>query len=404
MALWAAKKVGRPVKWTGDRTEAFLTDAHGRDHVTNAEMAFDADSKFLGLRVKTHRQSRRLHVDLLVVGADLSLRDAAVGPVQHPGDLRRGEAASTPTPRRSTPIAAPAGPRRPSWSSAWWKPRRAQLKVDPAELRRKNFITPASRTRRRSIMAYDVGDYQRVARRGAEGDRLCGLRGAQGRGRSAKASCAASASPATSRPAASRRRRRSAALGAGVGLWESAEVRVNPTGTVEVLTGSHSHGQGHETTFAQLVVGAARHADRARSQIVHGDTDKVPFGMGTYGSRSLAVGGSAIVKAMDKIEAKAKKIAAHLLEAAEDDIVFENGEFKVAGTDKSIALPMVALAAYVRAQSTRRHGAGPEGNRVLRPDQLHLPGRRLHLRGRGRSRHRQDVSSSTSSRPTISAG
>jgi aerobic carbon-monoxide dehydrogenase large subunit len=134
-------------------------------------------------------------------------------------------------------------------------------------------------------------------------------------------------------------------LGAGVGLWESAEVRVNPVGTIEVLTGSHSHGQGHETTFAQLV------ADRlgipiSQVSIVHGDTDKVQFGMGTYGSRSAAVGLSAILKAMEKVEAKAKKIAAHQLEASEDDIVIENGEFKVTGTDKSIAFPMVALAAY----------------------------------------------------------
>jgi carbon-monoxide dehydrogenase large subunit len=134
-------------------------------------------------------------------------------------------------------------------------------------------------------------------------------------------------------------------LGAGVGLWESAEIRVNPVGTIEVLTGSHSHGQGHETTFAQLV------AERfgvpiSQVQIVHGDTDKVQFGMGTYGSRSIAVGGTAIVKALEKVEAKGKKIAAHLLEASEGDIVIENGEFKVTGTDKSLALPMVALAAY----------------------------------------------------------
>ena len=112
-----------------------------------------------------------------------------------------------------------------------------------------------------------------------------------------------------------------------------------------MLTGSHSHGQGHETTFCQLI------AERlgipiSQVQIVHGDTDKVQFGMGTYGSRSAAVGLTAILKAMEKVEAKAKKIAAHQLEASENDIVIENGEFKVTGTDKSIALPMVALAAY----------------------------------------------------------
>jgi carbon-monoxide dehydrogenase large subunit len=135
-------------------------------------------------------------------------------------------------------------------------------------------------------------------------------------------------------------------LGAGVGLWESAEVRVNPTGSVEVLTGCHAHGQGHETTFAQLV------ADRLgipieNVSIVHGDTDKVQFGMGTYGSRSGAVGMSAIVKALDKVEAKAKKVASHLLEAAETDIVFKDGKFTVAGTDKSAAWGDVSLHAYI---------------------------------------------------------
>ncbi|MBO6686568.1 MAG: molybdopterin-dependent oxidoreductase, partial [Parvibaculum sp.] len=134
-------------------------------------------------------------------------------------------------------------------------------------------------------------------------------------------------------------------LGAGVGLWESAEVRVNPTGNIEVLTGSHSHGQGHETTFAQLV--ASRLGVPLDSvEIVHGDTDKVQFGMGTYGSRSGAVGMSAIVRALDKIETKAKKIAAHLMEAAVEDIVFENGTFTVQGTDKSLAWAELSLAAY----------------------------------------------------------
>jgi carbon-monoxide dehydrogenase large subunit len=140
-------------------------------------------------------------------------------------------------------------------------------------------------------------------------------------------------------------------LGAGVGLWESAEVRVNPTGSVEVLTGSHAHGQGHETTFAQLV------SERLgipieNVSIVHGDTDKVQFGMGTYGSRSGAVGMSAIVKALDKIETKAKKVAAFMLEAAEGDIEFKDGKFTVAGTDKSAAFGDVALNAYIAHKFT----------------------------------------------------
>jgi carbon-monoxide dehydrogenase large subunit len=140
-------------------------------------------------------------------------------------------------------------------------------------------------------------------------------------------------------------------LGCGVGLWESAEVRVNPTGSVEVLTGTHAHGQGHETTFAQ-VVSERLGIPIDNVSIVHGDTDKVQFGMGTYGSRSGAVGISAVVKALDKVEAKAKKVAAHMLEAAEGDIVFKDGKFTVAGTDKSAAWGDVALNAYIAHKFT----------------------------------------------------
>ena len=136
------------------------------------------------------------------------------------------------------------------------------------------------------------------------------------------------------------------ALGARAGLFEAGEVRVHPTGSVTVFTGSHSHGQGHETTFAQLVA-ARLGIDPSQVDIVHGDTGRVPFGMGTYGSRSLSVGGTAIMKALDKIEAKAKKIAAHLMEASDADIEFSGGEFKVKGTDKKIPFAQVALTAYV---------------------------------------------------------
>jgi aerobic carbon-monoxide dehydrogenase large subunit len=136
------------------------------------------------------------------------------------------------------------------------------------------------------------------------------------------------------------------ALGARAGLFEAGEVRVNPTGSVTVFTGSHSHGQGHETTFAQIVAGRLG-IDIANVEVVHGDTGRIPFGMGTYGSRSLAVGGTAIVKALDKVIAKGRKIAAHLLEAAETDIEFKDGKFTVAGTDRSKAFAEISLAAYV---------------------------------------------------------
>ncbi|MGL5168206.1 MAG: xanthine dehydrogenase family protein molybdopterin-binding subunit [Afipia sp.] len=342
VALWASKRTGRPVKWTSDRTEAFLTDAHGRDHLTKAEMAFDKDNKIIGLRVKTHAN----------LGAYMSLFSSSV-PTYLYATLLSGqynipaifaEVISVYT--NTAPVDAYRGAGRPEASFVMerlMETAARQLKVDPAELRRKNFITQFPH-QTPVIMAYDTGDF------GASLDaalKAIDYAGFPARKAKAKAegklrgigfssyieACGIAPSKAVG------------SLGAGVGLWESCEVRVNPVGTIEILTGSHSHGQGHETTFAQVV------SDRlgiptSQVSILHGDTDKVQFGMGTYGSRSGAVGMSAIVKAMEKVEAKAKKIVAHQLEASENDIVIENGEFKVTGTDKKIALPMVALAAY----------------------------------------------------------
>jgi carbon-monoxide dehydrogenase large subunit len=342
VALWASKKVGRPVKWTGDRSESFLTDAHGRDHVTKAEMAFDKDHKILGLRVKTHAN----------FGGYMSLFSSAV-PTYLYATLLSGQyvipaihAEVIGVYTNTAPVDAYRGAGRPEASyllERLMETAARQLKVDPTELRNRNFIrqfpyqTPV-------IMAYDTGDFAASLDAAKKSIDYAGFAArkakakSEGKLRGIGVSCYIEACGIAPSKAVG-------SLGAGVGLWESAEVRVNPVGTIEVLTGSHSHGQGHETTFAQLI------ADRLgisidQVQIVHGDTDKVQFGMGTYGSRSAAVGLTAILKAMEKVEAKAKKIAAHALEASEGDIVIENGEFKVAGTDKKIAFPMVALGAY----------------------------------------------------------
>jgi carbon-monoxide dehydrogenase large subunit len=224
-----------------------------------------------------------------------------------------------------------------------------ELGIEPADLRRRNFIrtfphqTPV-------IMNYDAGDYHGSLRKALD---LADVKGFGKRKRESARygklrgigyssyieACGIAPSQAVG------------SLGAGVGLWESAEVRVNPTGSVEVLTGCHQHGQGHETTFAQVV------SDRLgipidTISVIHGDTDKVQFGMGTYGSRSGAVGISALVKALDKVETKARKVAAYMLEAAEGDIEFKDGKFTVAGTDKSAAWGDVALNAYIAHKFT----------------------------------------------------
>ncbi len=343
VCLWAARRVGRPVKWTSDRSEAFIADAHGRDHVTHAEMAFGEGGKVTAIKVKT----------IANLGAYMSTFSSSVptylyatllsGQYDIPAIYCEVDAVYTNT----VPVDAYRGAGRPEATFVVERLIEVGAReqgIDPAELRKKNFITSFPH-QTPVIMNYDAGDYHAslkkaleladvkgFGRRKRESERAGKLRGL-GYSTYIEA-CGIAPSQAVG------------SLGCGVGLWESAEVRVNPTGSVEVLTGTHSHGQGHETTFAQLV------AERLgipidNVSIVHGDTDKVQFGMGTYGSRSGAVGMSAVVKALDKVEAKAKKVAAYMMEAAESDIVFKDGKFTVAGTDKSVAGGEVSLNAYI---------------------------------------------------------
>lgn len=342
VCLWASKKTGVPVKWTADRTESFLADAHGRDHVTEVQMAFDKNNRITGLKVDT----------IANLGAYMSLFSSSV-PTYLYATLLSGQYdipaiyANVRTVYTNTaPVDAYRGAGRPEATyllERTVETAARELKVDPAELRRVNFIrqfphqTPV-------IMNYDAGDYEaslNAAMKAADYAGFAKRRDAakkRGKLRGIGLSCYIEACGIAPSAAVG-------SLGAGVGLWESAEVRVNAVGTIEILTGSHSHGQGHETTFAQLV-NTRFGVPIDNVSIVHGDTDKVQMGMGTYGSRSGAVGMSAIVKALDKVEAKAKKIAAHLMEADEGDIVIENGELKIAGTDKKVPWFQMALAAY----------------------------------------------------------
>ncbi len=342
VCLWASKRTNVPVKWVADRTESFLTDAHGRDHVSTAQMAFDKDNKMIGFKVDT----------IANLGAYMSLFSSSV-PTYLYATLLSGQYkipaihCNVRTVYTNTaPVDAYRGAGRPEACylvERMVETAARELGMSPAELRRINFVnefpyqTPV-------IMAYDAGDFNAsldaaMAESKYDGfERRRKTAAKKGKLRGIGMSCYIEACGIAPSAAVG-------SLGAGVGLWESAEVRVNAVGTVEVLTGSHSHGQGHETTFAQLV--CDRFGVPADSvSIVHGDTDKVQMGMGTYGSRSGAVGMSAIVKALDKVESKAKKIAAHLLEADEGDIVIENGECKVAGTDKSVPWFQLALSAY----------------------------------------------------------
>ena len=340
---FAAKALRRPVKWTSSRSEAFMSDAHGRDHVTRIELALDADNNFVAVRTETYAN----------MGAYLSTFAPSVPTWLH-GTLMAG---NYKTPliyvnvkavfTNTVPVDAYRGAGRPE---ATFQLERAidcaarELGVDPIALRRQNFVTEFPYQTPVAV-SYDTGNYNGTmdvledladlkgfAARRAESEARGKLRGLGIN--SYIEACGIAPSNLVGQ------------LGARAGLYESATVRVNATGGLTVMTGSHSHGQGHETSFAQVVadmIGLPEHM----VEIVHGDTDHTPMGMGTYGSRSLAVGGSAIVRATEKIVAKAKRIAGHMMEAAEGDIELVDGRFTVAGTDKSLAWGDVTLAAYV---------------------------------------------------------
>ena len=341
--VFASKHIKRPIKWSADRSEAFLSDAHGRDHLTTAHLAMDRDGKFLGFKVDTTAN----------LGAYLSTFSSCVPTILY-ATLLAGQYATpkivctvTSVFTNTSPVDAYRGAGRPEATytvERMVETAARELGIDPGELRRRNFIrtfpyaTPVGLT-------YDIGDYDATLNRATELADVAGFeaRKAASAAKGLKRGIGYSAYIEACGIAPSSV---AGALGARAGLFEAGEVRVHPTGKVTVFTGSHSHGQGHETTFAQVV------ADKLGIplddvNIEHGDTGKILFGMGTYGSRSLAVGGTAIVKALDKVIAKGKKIAAHLMEAADTDVVFENGVFKVEGTDKSVPFASVSLTAYV---------------------------------------------------------
>jgi carbon-monoxide dehydrogenase large subunit len=346
VVAWAAKATGRPVKWTAERRESFMTDAHGRDHVSHAEMAFDNDGRMLGLRVHTTAN----------LGAYLSLFGPAV-PTYLYGTLLNGNytfpaiyAEVDGVFTHTTPVDAYRGAGRPE---ACYLIERLvdigarRLGIDPAEIRRRNYIQPDAFPYQTQVaLVYDSGNYEPALDRALQMVGYRELRAEQERLRKEGRylgigictyieACGLAPSQVVG------------SLGAQAGLWESATVRVHPTGKVSVFTGSHSHGQGHETTFAQV---AAHELGIPMDdvEVIHGDTGRVPFGMGTYGSRSLACGGSAIRMSTDKIKDKGRKIAAHLLEASPDDIEFDAGKFHVRGSpDRAKTFGEVTLAAYL---------------------------------------------------------
>lgn len=375
LVTWASKLIGRPVKWTAERSESFLTDAHGRDHNTTAEMGFDAGGKITALRVRTDAN----------LGAYLSTFSTCVPTYLH-GTLMQGQY-TTPAIHISvnavftntTPVDAYRGAGRPEATyliERLMDTAAAELNIDPAELRKRNFIPPFDGVtepgyQTQVALQYDSGNYIAAMEKALDTIGYQDLRREQEEARkqgrylgigfsSYIEACGIAPSAVVG------------SLGARAGLFESANIRVQPGGTVSVYTGSHSHGQGHETTFAQLVADTLG-IPMENVEIVHGDTEQIPFGMGTYGSRSLAVGGSAISRALDKVKEKGAKIAAHLLEASVDDLDFADGKWTVRGTDKSIAFGEVSLAAYVPHNFPEGMEPGLEFNSFYDPANFTYP-------------------------------
>jgi aerobic carbon-monoxide dehydrogenase large subunit len=344
LVTWAARRLGRPVRWVATRAESFLADNQARDHLTHAELALDAEGHFLALHVQTFAA---LGAYLSTFGANIP---SAIYTALFAGGYRTPAifVEVTGVFTNTTQTDAYRGAGRPE--ACYVLERLAdcaagKLGLDRAEIRRRNFIPPAAMPYKTPIgPTYDCGDFPKIfarvlelsdyagfAKRRAEAARRGKLRGI------GMACYVESSGVAPSRFAGM--------LGARVGFYEAASIRIGPDGAVRAALGTHNHGQGHATTFAQIIVSRLG-VPVEQIEIVEGDTGEVPQGTGTFGSRSIAIGGSALDRAADKIVAKGKLIAAHLLETAPGDIDFTGGVFTVAGTDRRIAFTDVAQAAY----------------------------------------------------------
>lgn len=340
---WASKKIERPIKWVAERTESFLTDTHARDHVTHAELAVTKDGKFLGFKNETIANLGAYARVFATVTPTYLFGPCATGVYVIPAAYTNVKAVYTNT----APIDAYRGAGRPEATytiERLVEKAAMELGIDKTELRMRNFPKqfPFKQTLVHTIDSGDYGAGLEKAKKMSDYDGFEARRkksAANGKLRGIGVSsyfeaCGIAPSAAVM------------SLGCGVGLWESAEVRFNPTGQISIYTGSHSHGQSHDTTFAQIAADELG-VPMDNIDVIHGDTDKGTFGMGTYGSRSLTVGGIAIVNACRKIVAKGKKVAAKMLEVSENEIDFKNGEFVALKSNKKKTIGEIAFALYL---------------------------------------------------------
>jgi carbon-monoxide dehydrogenase large subunit len=347
--MWASRKLGRPVKFVEDRSENYKYSTHGRDHISEAEIAGTRDGKITGLRVKTWANIGG-YFSTIAAGIPTTLYGRIVNGVYK---IPAVHVHVTGVYTNTAMVDAYRGAGRPEASyliERMVDRFAAEIGMDPAEVRRKNFIQPHEfpYNNQLGLLPFDSGNYEPALNKALEtvgyGDFRAKQAEARKQGRYLGLGISTYVEICGVAP--------SAWIGAngqgwGAGLWESANIRVHLTGKVVVTTGSLPHGQGLETTFAQVVADELG-VNYDDVEIQWGDTLGTPFGYGTYGSRSLAVGGVAIKRSADKIKAKARKLAAHMLEANELDIVFENGKASVKGSpDKAKTIGELALAASV---------------------------------------------------------
>ncbi len=342
---WVSKQLGRPVKWVATRSESFMTDAHGRDHVTEAKLGFNKDGTITGLYVTTWANMGAylsLFAPLIPTAFYITLF-SGLYKISH----IFGETYGTMT--NTVPVDAYRGAGRPEASyllERMLNIAAVELGMDPVELRRKNLIPVEEFPYQTPVaLQYDSGNYPALFDKIEELSDYQALRQEQASAREngrivgvGFSSCIEASGPAPSAVAVG--------LGAAVGLFESGTIRVHPTGKITALTGSHSHGQGHETTFAQIIASELG-VPIEDVEIIHGDTERTPYGVGTYGSRSASIGGSALVKSAEKVRGKLIKLAAHLLEAAPDDMVYDqaSGTVHVKGSpDNGKAFGELAFA------------------------------------------------------------
>ncbi len=334
----AARLTGRPVKWVAERSEGLLSDEQARDNVTEAEMALDKDGHFLAVRTKTLANIGAYHTSDRAAGPPLSNLGSIAGTYTTP--VLYAEVHGVMTHTMLTGHYRGAGRPEASYVIETLVDLAArQLGIDPVELRRRNTIPPITAPYKTGLVfTFDSGNFGKNLTDGAALADYAGF---------------------TARRAESKKRGKLRGIGvtntieatAG-GMLEHAEIRFDPTGTLTLLMGTHDHGQGHGTTFKQ-VLNEKLGIEPGKVRFRNGDTDEVLTGTGTFGSRSAACGGSALVIAADKVIARGKKIAAHLLEAAEADLVFEAGKFAVAGTDRAIGLIDVAKASFLPGRLPR---------------------------------------------------